>query len=430
MRKFTNAIRKSFAPLGGQSTLRRNFLVVARANILALALPVLAMPFLARIFDPSAFALLGVYLAAIGIVTAFSTARMDWAIPNARTDLMAASLFSIGAAVLLVVTILCVLFVVVLTTFPEISPRVFELGWTIWIAPLIVVATGNRALLHGWLVRTGALGAVARSTIVQTISNVALSFATGLAGLTTTGLIVAYAAASWAGISILAGTAGRRFRRALGRVTLPAVVAALGKHGRQALWSTGVSILNACALSTPIIVLGALYSPQEVGWFFFMQRMIAAPLGAMSSALGQSFWSHAAKLALERNMQELSNVYRAVTLRLALASIPLVIICLSGPLFVGILLGEKWSGAGYVLAALTPLFVASLLFSPTNHLVVLHKQHLQLYVDALRIGLMLVGILTSYVFELGFVMAVVLMSFAAFLGHAAIYIIQIREHAK
>lgn len=426
-----DTIRRGFSRLGEGSALRRNFFVMARANVFALALPVLAMPFLARIFDPSAFALLGIFLAAIGIMGSCATARMDWAMPNARTDLMAASLLVVGASVLSAVTMLSVLFLAVITVYPEIAPRAYKLGWIIWLAPLILAAMGTRALLQGWLVRTGELGAVAHSTVVQTASNVGLSFATGLAGLVTTGLIVASAAASWAGISILVVTTGKRFLRALGRVTIPAVAAALGKHGRQASWSTGVSILNALTLSAPVLMFGSLYSPAEVGWFVLMQRMIATPIAALSSALGQSFWSHAAKLARERNMHELSRIYQAVTLRLALASILVLAVCLSGPLFVGALLGEaEWSGAGYVLAAMAPLFVANLLFSPTNHLVVLHKQHLQLLVDGLRLGLMTAGIAISYIWQLGFVMAVLLSSFGAFLGYATIYFIQRRLHAR
>jgi O-antigen/teichoic acid export membrane protein len=429
MRKTIDFIRKSASSFCEGSTLKRNFLIVARGNIIALALPVLAAPFLTRIFDPSAFALLGVFLAAIGIISAFSTARLDWATPNARTDLIAASLFVLGAIVLAAVTIISVFCLAALAAFPEISPQTHALGWMIWLAPLVLAATGIRALLNGWLVRTGELRAVAHSVVVQASVNVATSFITGLTGMVTVGLVVASALASFAGISTLAAKAGTRLRNALQRVKVQTVAVALRKHGKQACWSTCVSVLNAFTTSGPILLLGILYSPKEVGWYVFMQRMVAGPLGALSAALGQSFWSHAAKLARDRNMAELKRIYQSVTLWLALASVPVVAICIAAPLFVGALLGEaEWSGAGYVLAALTPLLVANLLFSPTNHLVVLRKQHLQLLVDALRIGLMTAGVAVAYFLELGFVMAVLLSSFGALFGYATIYIIQRKIH--
>jgi O-antigen/teichoic acid export membrane protein len=415
----------------GKSILWRNFFLMARANTLALVLPALAAPFLARIFDHSAFALLGVLFAAIGIVNAFSTARMDWAVPNARADLMAASLVVVGGLVLCTVVVLSAICVAVLTTFPKISPRAAELGWIIWLIPFVVAAMGARALLHGWLVRTGELGVVARSTVVQTATTVGLSFATGLAGMVTTGLVIASAAASFVGISVLVATAGKRFVVAVNSVTMESINAALAKYGRQASWSTCVSILNAFALSSPTIILGILYSPREVGWYVLMQRTIATPIGALSTALGQSFWSYAAELALERRMEELSRAYKAVTLRLVLASIPVLGVCLLGPHYIGVLFGEKdWSGAGNILPAMAPLFIANLVFSPTNHLVVLQRQHLQLLVDALRLGLVIAGIVISDIWNLGFVAAVSLSSLGGFIGYATIYNIQLRAHAE
>jgi O-antigen/teichoic acid export membrane protein len=417
--------------LDKSSLFRRNFFALARANVIALALPLLAMPFLTRIYDPSAFALLGVFTSAIGIVASFATVRMDWAMPNTRTDVLTASLFFVGASVLIVVVILMTLSLVVISSFPQVFPRVHELGWIMWFAPLILVAMGVRALLQGWLVKTGELSAVAHSTIVQSSGNVGLSFALGLSGLVVIGLVVSSAVSSWAGITTLVTKAGKRLLLALHCVRIKTVYIALRRHGKQASWSTGVSILNALTMSAPLLMFAALYSPIEVAWFVLMQRMIASPLRALSSALGQSFWSYAANLALNRNMRKLSHAYQGVTLRLAIASIPVIAVCLAGPLFVGTLLGEEeWSGAGSVLAAMTPLFVANLVFSPTNHLVVLHKQHWQFLVDGLRLGLMTIGILIAYVWSLGFVVAVFMSSLGAFFGYATIYFIQVKEHTK
>lgn len=410
---------------------RQNFLKLGRANIIALALPLFAMPVLTRIFDPSAFTLLGVFTAAIGIIASFATIRMDWAMPNERSDVITASLFFVGAFALIVVTIIMILSLMVISNFPEVFPKVHELGWLMWIAPSVLMTTGIRGLLNGWVVKTGELGATANSTIVQSLSNIGLSFAAGFSGMVVTGLVVSLAAASWAGISTLYIKVGKRLLLALHRIKIKTVKIALRKHGKQASWSTGVSILNALTLSFPILMFAALFSPTEVAWFVMMQRMIAYPIGTLSSALGQSFWSYAAKLALERNMLELSRLYQGVTLRLAIASIPILVVCLSGPLFVGTLLGkEDWTGAGGVLAAMAPLFIADLVFSPTNHLVVLHKQHLQLLVDSFRLGLMAIGIVISYIFDFGFLVSVFMLSMGAFVGYATIYFVQIKEHAK
>jgi O-antigen/teichoic acid export membrane protein len=431
MRSFINKISAFFLRLNEGSTLRRNFFLLARANIFSLALPILAMPVLARIYQPSAFATLGLFMAAVAILSSFSTWRLDWVMPNSRSDVMSASLFVAGVAFLAILIVLFLVGVTIFSLYFSDLSAATGLGWTLWLAVPILVAIGLRALLHGWLVRTGELDAVARSTVVQSSTNVVISLAAGIAGLVSIGLILGATASSWAGIGMLVVRAGKRLSIALSRVKKRSIVTALKKYGKQATWSTLASILNSISLHAPVLMLGALYPSQEVGWFVLMHRMIATPLGTFSTALGNSFWSNAASLARRRDMLELSRVYHTVTRRLVLASLPIVVICLSGPLFVGPLLGEKdWSGAGAVLAAMTPLFVGGLLFSPTNHLAVLGKQELQLLVGGLRLGLVGLGITAAYALDLGFVAAVAFLSSGSFLGYLAIHLIQIREHAK
>ncbi len=52
---------------------------------------------------------------------------------------------------------------------------------------------------------------------------------------------------------------------------------------------------------------------------------------------------------------------------LAALAIPGTVICLSGPLYVGVLFGaEEWSEAGVILAALTPYLMGSFVFKITS----------------------------------------------------------------
>ena len=391
----------------------------------------MALPLLTRIFDPIAFAVLGAFMSLIGIISAFSTGRMEWVIPNARSDSIAAGLLIFGATLLFAVTVTTTICLIAISFFPNIWSQASLTGWFIWLVPFSLLLSGGQALLNGWLVRTGQLDASAHSTIIQSALNAFISLITGLAGLGTSGLVIASVAASTAGIIIIAKAAGIRLYTRLKRISTGEVTIALRKHGKQAAWSTGVSVLNAFTISSPLFIIGALYSSTELGWYLLMHRLVAAPVGILSTALAQSFWSHAARLSLEGDMSKLGRVYRTVTLRLALAAIPVIAVCLAGPFFVGALLGEEeWSGAGYVLLAMTPLFVANLLFSPTNHLVVMNKQHLQLIVDALRLGLLSLGLIIGFFFELGFITAVFLSSAGAFIGYSTIYYIHIKEHTK
>jgi O-antigen/teichoic acid export membrane protein len=176
----------------------------------------------------------------------------------------------------------------------------------------------------------------------------------------------------------------------------------------------------------PLLLLAIFYDAREVGWYALMLRVAMAPMSVFTGALGSSFWAHAAEHARAGRFAQLAADYRRTTGRLALAAVPVALACLAGPFVVGPILGEaEWSGAGWVLLAMTPLFLGALVFSPTNHLVVLGRQRLQLLADTLRLAGGALAIWIAHQLELEFVVAVAAASTASCLGHAAVFAIHL-----
>ena len=412
------------------SRFRRNFLKVARANLIAMALPILATPILTRLFTPADYGTLAVFTSVLALLVSFCTWRFDWALPNAKTMTMAASVFVSGGIVLAAVCLALVLavpFVLAIPAFEETS--IGQLGYFLFLLPVALIGVGLRDMFGGWFVRQGDLTAVSRATIAQSATNVVVGIGTGITRAGAVGLIAATVIAAWAGIGMLLRQAGRDFVSALWLVDLSSLRAAVRRYGRHATWSTLVSIVNAASLTAPILVLAYFYLPLEVGWYALMARLVGAPVGVLTSALARSFWSQAADHARAREIAELSTLYRRTTFRLALACIPVIIGCLAGPFFVGPLLGQaEWGGAGYVLAAMVPFFVGSILFSPTNHLVVLDMQHMQLLVDVTRLALVMLSIVAASQLGLGIVSAVFLASSSSLVGHAILFFLHLRVH--
>lgn len=411
------------------SRFRKNFVKVARANLIALAMPILATPILTRLFSPEDYSALAVFISVLALLLAFCTWRFDWVLPNARATTMAASVFAAGAIVLVVICLALVLALPFTTLSIFDGTPLGQLGNLLFLLPVALAGGGLRQMFSGWFVRQGDLTAVSHTTVVQSAVNVVAGLGAGVAKLGALGLIVATVIAAWAGTGTLVRQAGRDLASSLRQVSLRSLRAAIQRHGSNASWSTLVAIVNALSLSAPILTLAHFYQPHEVGWYSMMYRLVGAPMGVLTSALGQSFWSQAAEYARAKQIAELSQLYRKTTLHLGYACAPIVIVCLAGPFVIGPLLGsEEWGGAGYVLAAMTPLFVGSILFSPTNHLVVLNMQHMQLLVDFLRLILVIASIVIADYLEMGFAAVVGLASFSSFIGHAVLFFIHLRMH--
>lgn len=410
------------------SQFKRNFLKVARANIVAMALPIAATPLLTRLFSPGDFGALAIFTSVLSLLVAFATWRFDWSLPNAKSMTLAASLVALCVASLLLTSLLLSLGIwfggrLLLETPLD------DLGHALYLLPVALIGIGLRETFSGWFVRYGDLTAVSRATIVQSITNVAASVAAGALSLGTPGLIGASILATWTGIVLLLRQSRDNLLLHMARVSPASLRLAISRHGRNATWSTLVSIVNTVSTNAPIITLAYFYIPHEVGWYALMNRLVAAPAGVLASALGQSFWSQAAGYARSGQIAELNRFYLRTTARLGLACIPVIALCLSGPLFVGPILGaEEWGGAGYVMLVMTPLFVGWLMFSPTNHLVVLDKQHLQLLVDTTRFVLVVGSITIGSYIGLDFITVVALSSLSSFAGHAMLFLIHLMVH--
>ena len=391
-----------------------------------MALPVLITPVLTRLYGPEDFGSLAVFAAFLSLSIAFSTWRFDWLIPNARTRASAASLFLVG---LLCLVIACLVITGLLSLGAFNWSSVGSLGALAFLLPVALFAGGVRSLLSGWFVRKGDLKHVGKATIAQAGANAAASLALGMVTPGAFGLLMASTLAAWSGIGTLLRHSWSGLRSSLAKVDVPLMGMTVARHGRNATWSTLVSVINAASLTAPVLVLSYFYSSKEVGWYSLMFRLLAAPIGALSSALGQSFWSRAAELARARRVADLSALYQKTTFRLGLAALPVVGVCMIGPYVVGPILGSKeWEEAGYILRAMMPLFVGTIMFSPTNHLVVLNRQVLQVLVDCIRLVLVVVSISLASFLGLSFIAAVGLTSVSSFIGHAALFLSHKKVH--
>jgi O-antigen/teichoic acid export membrane protein len=155
----------------------------------------------------------------------------------------------------------------------------------------------------------------------------------------------------------------------------------VAKQYRQCLSSVALSLANIMTTSGPVILLIAYYDSTTVGWYGLVFRVATAPIGLITTAVSQSFWTEAASLS-KSDPTELRRFYLGTIRRLSLIAAPSFTVFLLAPLYIPYLFGqEEWGGAGYLLAAVAPYLAGMIVFSPTTHLIVYRKAHWQLAID-------------------------------------------------
>lgn len=371
-----------------KSQFGRNILISSRANLIALVLPVLITPILTRLYTSDDFATVAVFSSVLSILAAFCSWRLDWHIPTASSYQQALALFFIGMLLSILVSVGIFLLL-------NIAPMILEFwqGWTIiepyssWL-PVALIGITLSSFLRALYIKEANLTSPSRTRIFEVLSNSLLQTLAGLTKQGALGLIASRVLSTWIGALVLLAYSKHFFLK-VRNLSLMRVYASWLIHYRVSSASTAVSIVNVISLSILPLLLIQYYSAKEVGWFTLMFRLAVAPIGVVTSAVGQSFWAEAATL-IKHNKVQLYSLYMLNTKRLILLSAPVAIMCLLGPYYVGWLLGEdEWSGAGYLLASLTPMIVGQVVFSPLSHLIIHNKQHWQLTWDSIR--LLLIG---------------------------------------
>lgn len=370
------------------SRFARNVWLVARANLLAQALPVLAAPLLTRLYGPAAFGELALFAAALSLALAVATARLDWSLPNARSRPMAAALLALGAAAL---GLCCLLLALGLWWWPVAGLS----KAAAWLLVPALAGAGLQQLVSAWHVRGAELAGVGRAKVMQSVANVGVSLAAApLLPAGPWGLLLGVLAGAWAGLGTLWRTA-QGLRAALRSLTPRRLAVAWHRFRAEAGWSTLVSACNAASFAAVPLLLARHYDAAEVGFYALMQRVALGPVGLVGQAVSQSFWSESARLVRE-DPPALARLYAGTTRRLLWLSLPLALLALAGPWYVGPIFGAaQWSGAGIVLAACVPMLVGQVAISPLSHLVIHRRQHWQAAWDVARLAALALAIETA-----------------------------------
>lgn len=367
--------------VGGSEQFRRNFIGMAVANTLAQAVGVLALPILSRTFTPADFGVLAIFVSLHAMLVAVVTGRFDWLMPNAHEKAVAAGIFALGLICTFLVTLVTALAmggfaqpIAVWVGIP--SPD----AWLLWFMPIAVAVGGIQLLLWAWHVFGGDLKAVSVSRVTQALVTLLVSVAAGLFGMGAMGLILGFLAGFILSLPVL--LLGDRelasllvFRRSLGLKEL------LRRYWREAAASLAVSIVNTAVVVSIPVLLAQHYNATVVGWYGLVMRAATAPIGFVTNAITHSFWADAARLAKE-DPARLRGFYLQSVLRLSIMAIPVILVCLAAPLYIGPIFGrDQWEGAGRLLAAVTPYLYAIIAIGPTTHLMVYGRQNWQFWSD-------------------------------------------------
>lgn len=361
----------------GGGRFKENFIKTASANIIAQAIGIAIVPILSRFYSPSDFGLFATYMAILSTLSAVSTLRFDWSIPNTSNENEGACLFIISIVLGFTFSALLCLVIVMLINEPWLPDGLSSLGGYVYVLPISLVFMSVFQVFHAWCVKINDLADVGKATVNQKISDSGLSVVLGTFSVGFIGLLISQIVGVLFSILTILKKVNKTF---IWRLDLASFISAWKIYISEALISTSVSLVRVMSVSIIPLMLVNYFSPSEVGVFALMQRISLAPISFVTNAVAKSFWSEASVL-VHTDKVRLRSLYISVFKRLFVLAIPVCFVCITGPVWVHHILGDSWSGAGVVLSMFSPWVFAQIVSQPITHLIVHRKQHWKLYVD-------------------------------------------------
>lgn len=395
----------------------KSIAILASATALGHVISLVSMPVITRLYSPADFGLQAGLSSLFALLLVVAAGKYDQAIVLSEDDDDAINL----AAVALLVSILicCALGLVVWTSSDLMARQVGvpKLAGYLWLLPWTLFAGSLAAIFTGWHLRRKAYPHVARQMLEFHSFQALAQVGFGLLHLAPLGLLLGELCGRAASIAIQARGMWNQTSPRLSAITFPGMWRQACAHSRFPFVAAPSALLNVLVIALPPFFLLRYYGETVAGLYFAGNRLAAAPITMLGSAVANVFYSELASHQhdLEGNRQR----FNALTSQLTLMALGILPFLLSAPWWVGPLLGEQWAEAGVLMAVLAPLVLGRLIVSPLSQTYYVYgKQHVLLVLDAVRAGLIVAVFTLSHLANLS--LTACLLTFS--LGMAGLYV--------
>lgn len=343
------------------TAMRRAFLLALGAGVGPLV-QLLATPLLARLYFPSDFGHLALFLSAAGILVAVSCLRYEVTIAVVDDDHVPAGVWvAVGSALLLFLTLL----LVVSLHLPQmLFPQFEELGRDIWGVPIFGVCGGLVLVGMQLTLRRAEFWLNAALRSAQTVLFVLVALLWTDVGLVGTSILSGMVVGLMVILYLI------KEAPAVGAVELRRVAQ---EYIKYPLLLMPTSLLDAMALAAPVFFISSVYGVEATGYYSQIQRLVGAPLILAGLVVGQLFLKRSGE-RYRRGQSSLALLWKSVAALAVVAVTIFVFLLAGGEYFLGWVLGSAWRvDTVFVLLVTAPLLFR-LIVSPVSSVFITHNR--------------------------------------------------------
>lgn len=344
----------------------KNVLTLAGGTGFAQIISIFTAPIVTRIYTPSDYGILGLYMMVTGLSASLATLQYNNAVIIEKDDIEAKN--GVGLIIIIAAALSVFLFFILLIFKYKIALLLNSPELENWLlfAPLSIFINAWSAAFMAWANRTKSFKLMSTNRIIAAILVPIISISLGLLIKGPTGLIIGLLFGQTLAALLLSNYFIRKqgFRFSFNKVGIKTVAS---KHRNFPIYSLPAEFINNFVNQIPILMLGKYFGSASVGHFNLSNRMLGMPVGLLSGSVSEVFRQRASEDY--KNNGSCEQIFLKTFKTLFLISIiPFTIIFFFGPQLFTTIFGNQWVEAGIFSKIMAPMFFLRFTISPLTYL--------------------------------------------------------------
>lgn len=354
-------------------------------------IPLAISPIISRIYTPAELGKFAFVLTLATILSILSTGRLEQAIVLPKVDSKAEIIFVSAFWLNIAISILAFLTILTFLNWFNELLNYQETPYLILFAPFIGMLLGLNNLLTYTHNREKSFRTIATASISRTSILSALQLL--LSGLSSLGILLSDSIGR--AVANLYMFAKQKFSLVMQKDKTE-VRQVLQEYNDFPKYSMPNALLNSVSSNTPILLIKALYTAQQTGFYSWSYKIIQMPMGLIVNSVHQVFYREAVE-HYNNGKSLYPFVVKTYKQLFAVGIIPYVLIAILSPLLFSFIFGSEWREAGEYTRILVPWLFLGFLNSPVSSLILVYnKQKQYLRYEVLLLMLRFSSILMGY----------------------------------
>ncbi|MCW8930055.1 MAG: oligosaccharide flippase family protein [Gammaproteobacteria bacterium] len=363
-----------------KSTFSKNVLILFSGAGIAQLLLVLITPWLTRLYSPEEFGVFLMFLAIIGIIQPAVTGRYDKAIILPGIEKNAVNIIVLIGIISTILSLFIYVLIILAPKYLSIlffdSQQYKKLLFI--IPPTLVLYALNQSLIQ-WLVRKGQYKNITLARVIRS-----LGIAVGQIGLSqfnlhSYGLILGFMVGEVLIFVFLYRLFMQQIKGLIYTISKVRIVALARKYKDFPKFDVISCVFNQASHQMPIIFLGAFISIEVAGLYGLTQRVLATPIGLISTSIVDVF-KKTANTNYRNTGSCRSDYVQLFGILLKLSILPFIILFVWGEGLFAFVFGDEWRYSGYYAQILSLALFIRFISNPLSAMFhIAEKQKYNLY---------------------------------------------------